>query len=198
MRNMMHELKTPITKGRIVAEMLDDESTKKILVRAFERMNELISELAEIERVTTQSFEPNMEYVTLEEVIEESQEMLMAEKSCVKIDIENKALTTDIKFMALAIKNLLDNGIKYSKDKCVLLRTNESFIEVVSQGDALEHPLSYYTEPFSQAEKRSSGFGLGLYIVNSILEKLGYKLGYRYEEGKNIFMIEPDMRRRFG
>ncbi len=198
MRNMMHELKTPITKGRIVAEMLDDESTKKILVRAFERMNELISELAEIERVTTQSFEPNMEYVTLEEVIEKSQEMLMAEKSCVKIEIENKALTTDIKFMALAIKNLLDNGIKYGKGKCVLLRTNDSFIEVVSEGEALEHPLSYYTEPFSQAEKRSSGFGLGLYIVHNILQKLGYKLGYRYEEGKNIFMIEPDMRRRFG
>ena len=198
MRNMMHELKTPITKGRIVAEMLDDESTKKILVRAFERMNELISELAEIERVTTQSFEPNMEYVTLEEVLEKSQEMLMAEKSCVKIEIENKALTTDIKFMALAIKNLLDNGIKYSKDKCVILRTNSSFVEVISKGDELEHPLSYYTEPFSQAEKRSSGFGLGLYIVHSILEKLGYKLGYRYEDGKNIFMIEPDMRRRFG
>jgi two-component system OmpR family sensor kinase len=35
MRNMMHELKTPITKGRIVVEMLDDESIKKILVRAF-------------------------------------------------------------------------------------------------------------------------------------------------------------------
>jgi len=197
MRNMMHELKTPITKGRIVAEMLDDESTKKILVRAFERMNELISELAEIERVTTQSFEPNMEYVTLEEVLEKSQEMLMAEKSCVEIEIENKALTTDIKFMALAIKNLLDNGIKYSKDKCVHLRTNNSFIEVLSEGEALEHPLSYYTEPFSQAEKRSSGFGLGLYIVHSILQKLGYKLGYRYEEGKNIFMIEPDIRRRF-
>jgi two-component system OmpR family sensor kinase len=100
--------------------------------------------------------------------------------------------------MALAIKNLLDNGIKYSKDKCVILRTNDSFIEVVSKGDELEHPLSYYTEPFSQAEKRSSGFGLGLYIVHSILQKLGYKLGYRYEEGNNIFTIEPDMRRRFG
>jgi len=198
MRNMMHELKTPITKGRIVAEMLEDEATKKILVRAFERMNELISELAEIERVTTQSFEPNMEYVTLEEVIEKSQDMLMAEKSCVKIEIEDKALTTDIKFMALAIKNLLDNGIKYGKDKCVLLRTNENFIEIASKGEALQHPLSYYTEPFSQEEKRSSGFGLGLYIVNSILIKLGYKLGYRYEEGMNIFMIEPDMKRRFG
>jgi two-component system OmpR family sensor kinase len=197
MRNMMHELKTPITKGRIVAEMLEDEGTKKILVRAFERMNELISELAEIERVTTRSFEPNMEYVTLEEVVEKSQEMLMAEKSCVTIDIANKALTTDIKFMALAIKNLLDNGIKYGKNRCVTLQSNDRFIEVVSEGEQLTHPLSYYTEPFSQAEKRSSGFGLGLYIVHNILQKLGYKLAYRYEEGKNIFMIEPDMKRCF-
>jgi two-component system OmpR family sensor kinase len=189
MRNMMHELKTPITKGRIVAEMLEDESTKKILVRAFERMNELISELAEIERVTTQSFEPNFEYVTLKEVVEKSQELLMAESGCVKLEIENRALTTDIKLMALAIKNLLDNGIKYGKNKCVMLRSNGQNIEILSEGEELQHPLAYYTEPFSQEEKRSSGFGLGLYIVHSILEKLGYGLEYRYKEGKNIFMI---------
>ncbi len=190
MRNLMHELKTPITKGRIIVEMLEDESTKKILVRAFERMNELISELAEIERVTTQSFEPDFEYVMLEEVVQKSQDLLMAESSCVKLEVENRALTTDVKLMALAIKNLLDNGIKYSQKKCVMLRTNGQVIEVVSEGDPLQHPLSYYTEPFSQEEKRSSGFGLGLYIVHSILEKLGYQLGYRHEEGKNIFMIE--------
>ena len=190
MRNLMHELKTPITKGRIVVEMLDDESTKKILVRAFERMNELISELAEIERVTTQSFEPSFEYVTLEEVVQKSQDLLMAESGCVKLEFNNRALTTDLKLMALAIKNLLDNGLKYGQRECVLLRSNGQTIEVVSEGQALKHPLTYYTEPFSQEEKRSSGFGLGLYIVHSILEKLGYQLGYRHEEGKNIFMIE--------
>lgn len=190
MRNLMHELKTPITKGRIVVEMLEDESTKKILVRAFERMNELISELAEIERVTTQSFEPNFEYVTLEEVVQKSQDLLMAESGCVKLEFKNRALTTDLKLMALAIKNLLDNGLKYGQRECVMLRSNGQTIEVISEGAALKHPLTYYTEPFSQEEKRSSGFGLGLYIVHSILEKLGYQLGYRHEEGKNIFMIE--------
>jgi len=191
MRNMMHELKTPITKGRIVAEMLEDEATKKILVRAFERMNELISELAEIERVTTQSFEPNFEYLMLSELIEESEELLMAEGSCVTIDVEPMALTTDKKLMVLVLKNLLDNGMKYGRDKCVVLRTRNRIIEVVSKGDPLAHPLSYYTEPFSQAEKRSSGFGLGLYIVDSILQKIGYRLGYRHEEGMNIFMLVP-------
>jgi two-component system OmpR family sensor kinase len=191
MRNLMHELKTPITKGRIVVEMLDDEATKKVLIRAFERMNELISELAEIERVTTQSFEPNFEYVMLSELIEESKSLLMSDGSCVTVNVERMALTTDKKLMALVLKNLLDNGMKYGKDKCVELRTRNGMIEVVSKGDPLEHPLSYYTEPFSQAEKRSAGFGLGLYIVDTILKKIGYKLGYHHEEGMNIFMLVP-------
>ena len=191
MRNLMHELKTPITKGRIVVEMLDDEATKKVLVRAFERMNELISELAEIERVTTQSFEPNFEYTMLSEIVSESRELLMSEGSCIKTEIDELALTTDKKLMVLVLKNLLDNGMKYGEDKCVLLRTESGRIEVVSKGAPLEYPLSYYTEPFSQAEKRSSGFGLGLYIVDTILQKIGYRLGYRHEEGKNIFMLVP-------
>jgi len=191
MRNLMHELKTPITKGRIVAEMMEDEATKKVLVRAFERMNELISELAEIERVTTQSFEPNFEYIMLSDIVKESQDLLMTQSSCVKTEIEDRALTTDKKLMTLVMKNLIDNGMKYGKDKCVLISNNKNMIEVVSKGDPLAHPLTYYTEPFSQEEKRSSGFGLGLYIVESILEKLGYRLGYKHEDGKNIFMLVP-------
>ncbi len=195
MRNMMHELKTPITKGRIVVEMLEDESTKKVLVRAFERMNELISELAELERVTTHNFEPNFEYVMLSEIIQESKELLMVQQANVQIDIEDQALATDKKLMALVIKNLMDNGLKYSIDSAVRLQIHQGIIEVVSKGERLEHPLSYYTEPFSQAEKRSAGFGLGLYIVESILQKLGYKLVYKHDKGYNIFSLLPENRK---
>ena len=93
--------------------------------------------------------------------------------------------------MSLVIKNLIDNAMKYGTGECVMVRTNYNIIEIISEGPALEHELSYYTEPFSQAEKRSSGFGLGLYIVHNILEKLGYRLGYKYEEGRNAFMVIP-------
>ena len=191
MRNLMHELKTPITKGRIVVEMLDDEGTKKVLIRAFERMNELISELAELERVTTKSFEPQFESIMLSEIIETSQDLLMTQGSCIQTDIADMRICTDKKLMILVIKNLLDNGMKYGADRCVMIRTRQGRIEVLSTGDALAHPLSYYTEPFSQAEKRSMGFGLGLYIVHSILERLGCELAYNYEGGKNIFIIIP-------
>jgi len=190
MRNIMHELKTPITKGRIVVESIEDEILKGILVRAFERMNELISELAQVERITTSDFEPEIAVTTLREVLEESQHLLMAEQGKVTLEIENIRLKTDAKLLALAIKNLLDNGIKYGQDHKVLARTaNQQRVEIISKGDALKYPLTYYTEPFSQEEKRSSGFGLGLYIVHSILKKLGYSLGYRHENGENIFAI---------
>jgi len=198
MRNLMHELKTPMTKGRIVAEMMEDEGNKKILVRAFERMNELISELAEIERVSTQSFEPNFEYVMLNEVIQKSQELLMAAKGHVTIEVKDIALATDVKLLSLAIKNLLDNGIKYSKNKHVTLKSTSDGLEIISQGEKLQHPLSYYIEPFSQEEKRSSGFGLGLYIVYSIVEKLGCKLAYKYIDGNNIFVIKAGESCRLG
>jgi two-component system OmpR family sensor kinase len=189
MRNMMHELKTPITKGRIAVEMIDDEATKAILIRAFERMNELINELASLERVTSRSFEPTFEYLILDEIVEYAQELLMNTQNSLEIDIEPMALTTDKKLLALAIKNLIDNGFKYGKENYVRLQTNNGNIEILSKGDRLEYDLSYYTEPFSQAEKRSAGFGLGLYIVNNIIKKLGYELGYEYRDGYNVFVI---------
>ncbi len=189
MRNLMHELKTPITKGRIVVEMIDDESTKKILIRAFNRMNELISELAEIERVTTQSFEPYYEYVMMQDVITNSKELLMAINGQVIVDVKDGALTTDIKLLSLAIKNLLDNGIKYSKDRTVTIKSGDNSLEIISKGERLKYPLEYYIEPFTQEEKRSQGFGLGLYIVHSILDKLGCRLRYRYINEDNIFSI---------
>ncbi len=46
MRNMMHELKTPITKAMFIAETLEDEKKRDMLQRAFHRMDDIIKELA--------------------------------------------------------------------------------------------------------------------------------------------------------
>jgi len=188
MRNIMHELKTPITKGRIIVESIDDDMIKGILVRAFNRMNELISELAQVERVTARNFEPVLEYNKISEILSKSKEMLMVDESKLYIEYSDFKLKTDIKLLSLAIKNLLDNGIKYGGGKVEFYASSKS-IEIVSLGKELSEPLEYYIEPFSQDQKRKSGFGLGLYIVYSILDKLNYRLEYKYSNGKNIFEI---------
>jgi two-component system, OmpR family, sensor kinase len=190
MRNIMHELKTPITKGRILVESIDDENTKNMLIKSFDRMNELIAEIATVEKLTAQNFKPDFEMTTIDNVIKVSQNLLLNEKGCVIENIDNRPIFTDIKLLSIAIKNLLDNGVKYGTDKTVKLQTTPEAIEIVSKGTELNHPLKYYTEPFSQGEKRNSGFGLGLYIVKNILDKINLKLKYRHEDGYNIFIIK--------
>lgn len=192
MRNMMHELKTPITRGRIATEMVEDGIGKETLIRAFERMNELIGDLAHVERITTQDFQPNISKTTLNEIINSAVNLLISNKSKINIDIEDSAITTDRKLLSLAIKNLLDNALKYGEKETTIIANRET-IQVISIGKSLEHPLSYYLEPFTQEEKRNSGFGLGLYIVYNIVQRLNYKLNYFHKNGKNIFELRLNL-----
>jgi two-component system OmpR family sensor kinase len=190
MRNMMHELKTPMTKGRIAIEMVEDGNSKKTLIRAFTRMNELIDELAHIERLTTQSFQPKLKKVSINDIINESIALLLCSRDSLTINTKNEILITDSRLLSLAVKNLIDNAIKYSDDSHATITTNSKSIKVASKGKSLEHPLEYYLEPFTQEEKRNSGFGLGLYIVNNVTKRLGYRLHYYYRNGSNIFELK--------
>ncbi len=191
MRNIMHELKTPITTSRIAAETVDDDLTKKVLIRSFERMNELIEELAQVERVTMYSFVPVKEDTTMKDVFDEAEKILLKDKSLYNFKYENFNIYTDKSLLALVVKNLIDNAIKYSIDKKANILVIGDKIQVKSKGEPLKEPLEYYTEPFSQDEKRSAGFGLGLYIVSTVLDKLGYELRYIYDKksSENIFEI---------
>jgi len=190
MRNMMHELKTPITRGRIAIEMVEESSSKQMLIRAFERMNELIAELAHVERLTTQNFQPHMNKAKIDDIIDESIKLLLCNRSKLTIQPQGETLVTDTKLLTLAIKNLLDNALKYSDDKKANIITNPSTIQIISKGKSLEHPLAYYLEPFTQEEKRNSGFGLGLYIVNNIAQRLKYTLDYYHKNGSNVFELK--------
>jgi len=191
MRNIMHELKTPITTSRIAAETIDDETIKSILIRSFNRMNELIEDLAEVELVTMHTFTPKKENYHLSEIIEETKKLLMKDESLYTFEYSDEELYTDKSMMALVLKNLIDNAIKYGKEKPAKIVVVGNKIMVKSKGEPLKEKLSYYTEPFFQEEKRSAGFGLGLYIVATVIEKLNYKFRYRYDEttNENIFEI---------
>ena len=191
MRNIMHELKTPITTSRIAAESVDDELTRKILIRSFDRMNELIEDLAQVERITMYSFTPVKAEYDLSEIFETTKNMLLKDEKHMSFNYQDSKIVTDKELLALVLKNLIDNAIKYSPNKFANIVVVGNKILVKSKGEPLKEDLSYYIEPFSQEEKRSSGFGLGLYIVANVLEKLGYDFRYRYdkENKENIFEI---------
>ena len=194
MRNIMHELKTPITTSRIAAETIEDETTRNILIRSFNRMNELIEDLAQVELVTMHTFTPKRENYQLSEIFEETKKLLMKDESLYQFEYSDETIYTDKSMLALVLKNLIDNAIKYGTEKPAKVKVVGNKIMVKSKGEPLKEKLSYYTEPFFQEEKRSAGFGLGLYIVATVIEKLNYKFRYHYDEKEheNIFEVIMD------
>ena len=189
LRAIMHELKTPIAKGRLVSEMLDDERNKARMHSIFERMNLLIDEFAKIEKITSKNFELNIHSYKMSDIIEGSVDMLMIENPTrlITTDIrEDYSADVDFELFTLTVKNLIDNAIKYSTDKQIKVKIDNDQLQIINKGEALQEPLENYFEPFHTSKK---GLGLGLYIVKSILDIHQMKLTYRHEDGENIFTV---------
>jgi two-component system OmpR family sensor kinase len=189
LRAIMHELKTPIAKGRLVSEMLPDEKNKARMHSIFERLNLLIDEFAKIEKITSKNFELTIKPYRMSDLVEASIDLLMVDDPKQLIDLkvlEDYQREVDFELFTLVVKNLLDNGIKYSRDRHIHVMIRQEKLEIINEGEALKEPLENYFKPFHTSKK---GLGLGLYIVKSILDIHHMKLEYRYEEGKNIFTV---------
>ncbi|BAK74511.1 ArsS family sensor histidine kinase [Arcobacter sp. L] len=192
MRNMMHELKTPITKAMFIAETLEDDKTRENLQRAFKRMDDIIKELATVEKLTSKNTMIYKEETNFFNIYSKTLELMMINPENIAAKIRDFKFDVDIYMMSIALKNLIDNAIKFSTNKKAIINANKKHIEIISFGEPLKNELSYYTEAFSQEEKRSDGFGLGLYIVKTIVSLHGFKLEYKYEDGKNYFIINME------
>jgi len=190
MRNMMHELKTPITKAMFIAETLNNEQTRDNLQRAFKRMDDIIKELATVEKLTSANNMMYKEPTSFFNIYNRTLEIMMVSPDNLSSRIKSFNFSVDISMFSIALKNLIDNAIKFSPNHKAIINASKEQIEISSLGEPLKYDLEYYTEAFSQEEKRSDGFGLGLYIVKTIACLHGYKLEYKYEDGKNYFIIK--------
>ncbi len=189
MRNMMHELRTPITKGMIIAETMPDVKDKQILQNAFERMNNIIKELSTVEKISSNILNLHKENIAFERLYQATLKIMLLEHLPIKKEFTPFTIDVDIELFCIVLKNLLDNAMKFNTKEHIIAIANEEKIEIISYGEKLKHELDYYTEPFSQEEKRNDGFGLGLYIVKTILDLHHFNFLYHHKEGKNIFTI---------
>ena len=189
LRAIMHELKTPIGKGRLIAEMLPDEKNKARMHSIFERLNLLIDEFAKIEKITSKNFTLDTKTYKMSDLVEASMDLLMMDNPQKMIELQiinDYEVDVDFELFTLVIKNLLDNALKYKTEPKILVQLNNHKIAIVNSGSPLNEPMEDYYKPFHTSKQ---GLGLGLYIVKSILDIHKMKLEYNYEDGKNIFTV---------
>ena len=193
LRTIMHELKTPIGKGRLITEMLDDETQKVRLVNVFERLEILINEFAKIEQLLSKSYSLNYQDYHFSLILEQVKDMSMLDNwdELINTDIECDAvINVDFGLFALAIKNLIDNALKYSSDKKVRIICDENKVSVANRGAALAKSFEHYKQAFIRnKDEKATGMGLGLYIIDKICELHKFRFEYNYSDGTHYFSI---------
>ncbi len=191
LRNIMHELKTPITKGRISAEMLPDSKNKDRLISVFEKLQNLIEEFITIEKISSGFIKLEQNTYRFIDILDQAIDLAMIEKNQIEL-IKEKEITLKVDFnlFSIAVKNMIDNAIKYSQDKKVKIIVNNKAIIFKNTGKHLTKDLDEYKEPFTSDGNQKDSFGLGLYLVDNILSAHKLKLFYSYNDGWNIFIFK--------
>lgn len=191
LRNILHELKTPIMKGSLTTDCLEVSEHQERLKRIFERMNYLLGEFSKMERFNSGEWQLNLREYRFVDLLDHICDLLLCDKESLVVIADEKSLILNVDFelFTIALKNLLDNALKYSNEKPIIT-LNENSIKICSVGDKLSDENRVFTKPFNRTYENSmSGLGLGLYITNAVVQKHGFKLDYDYVLGSNCFEV---------
>ena len=196
LRNILHEFRNPIMKGRIMADMLaeilQDDKFKSRLKQIFIRLEMILGEVVKVEKLVSNQWELKKNKHRVIDIVDHSVDMLLLKDTSrieVRADAEISAVEVDFELYATGIKNLIDNALKYSSEK-VVVSIDKNTLCISSVGDELDPQRLDFNRTFNRKfETSNSGLGLGLYIANQIFIKHGHTLKYKHEDGKNNFLI---------
>ncbi len=190
LRNIMHELKTPITKGKLITDNLENNRKKDILRKAFLRLEFLLEEFAKLDKITNGKMQLNKKEYRFIDILDQAIDMLIFDSTRLDIQSEDVKICVDFEIFAIAIKNLLDNSIKYNTNGDPIIRITKNSFIISNKGKPLKKPFKEYLTPFNREyESIDKGLGLGLYITNGIIKNHQFEFDYKYEKGFHNFII---------
>ena len=192
LRNISHELKTPIAKGKFLLENLkskNESSEISSINRVFSDIEELTSKLLQREKLNFATLKSS-EFKVSSLILEALSKLSIDDESKIKLEIKNDFyILADKYYLTIALKNLIDNALKYAEDFPIEIEAKNNRLNVKNIAQKLSNDLIYYIKPFTRDTNQQLGHGLGLNIVNKIIQKHNFKLEYDYKNSQNIFSI---------
>lgn len=215
--NVSHELKTPITSIKVLADSLNGQEDVPVelykefmtdIVAEIDRENKIINDLLELVRLDRTNAVLNITTVNINELLELTLKRIkpIAIKKNIEVTYESfrsvSAEIDEVK-LTLAISNLVENAIKYNIDNGwvkVSLNSDHQYFYLKVEDSGIGIPAEAQDmvfERFYRVDKARSretgGTGLGLAIVKNIIlmHKGSIKLYSKEDEGTTFTIRIP-------
>jgi signal transduction histidine kinase len=215
--NVSHELKTPMTSAKVLADsLLMQEHVEEEVYREFlqdidneiDRENKIISELLTLVRMDNKETQLNIQPININDMLEMILKRVRPQARERDIELllvsERKIVAeVDETRMTMALTNLIENAVKYNKEHGkVRVRTDadhQSFtIEIMDTGVGIPpESINRVFERFYRVDKSRSremgGTGLGLSISRSVVLQHHGSISVESKEGEGttFYVIIP-------
>ena len=177
---MSHDLKTPITRMRLRAEMLDDAHIKAKFVKDLDELQQMVGSTLDYMRGLAEGGEA-MQPIDVSALISSLKED--AEEAGHTVTLSGDA-RTPVMGRAQALKrclqNLIDNALAYGRRADITLRDEGGALNIAITDDGPGIPeadIERVFEPFYRVEgsrnRNTGGSGLGLSIARNIAQSHG-------------------------
>jgi signal transduction histidine kinase len=179
--SISHDLKTPIMRLKLRAELLDDDHVRADFHEDLDELDVMVK--GALQTVKDTDIHENVSDVRLDRLVERLTAAAVASGAGIRIDVP--AVSVPGKPLALkrALGNLIDNGLRYGQRIEVSAQVSEGevLLTVRDHGPGLpESSLEEIFEPYVRLEHgketHREGSGLGLGIARDIVREHGGQL----------------------
>ncbi len=209
--NMTHELKTPIAIAYSANDALlnydtsndPDKKTKYLTIanKQLKRLGELVENILAMSMERRKAMKLRPEDIPLREFVEEiaaAQRMRGDKDITINVNVaDNIVVEADKTHLANVLNNLIDNAIKYSDESVeISISCDNNELSVRDNGIGIpSKSIPYLFNKFYRVPHGNRqdvrGYGIGLYYVKSILDKMGWYIEVKSTEGKgSVFTIK--------
>lgn len=204
-----HEFRTPLTSLRQLSEMLSKgriptedlrQKSYDILSRESERLQRLVESLLDFGRIEARAFRYHFEDLDpakfVDDVVAEFREKAAAQGYSVELELaaENPRIHADREALGLALRNLLDNAVKYSpacRNVWVETARERGLLAIRVRDQGIGIPAAEQKEIFKRFVRGSSsraahvqGTGIGLAMALHIIKAHDGEIRLESEPGK--------------
>lgn len=197
LRDVSHDLRSPLTRIGVAAEMIAQEDLKQSIKEDVKRIDHLIGQILESYNLRSGQLHLKKVPANITELLASLQIEYAKLKPTVTLEAPELALADfDPMMMERVFRNLIENAQKYSSPdaKPIEIHVKEQGLQwVVSVKDyglgiSVENQKKVF-DPFFRADQARTpnskvGFGLGLSISKAIADAHGYSMELQTEAGK--------------
>lgn len=183
-----HELRSPLTRARLNAELVDDSAPRTALLHDLAEMRDLITDLLESERLATGHATLQREPTDLNELVRGLLAVSFGEHG-IDTDLAPHVptLMLDRTRTRMLVRNLLDNALRHGTGTSVLPRVStysdaEALYLVVRDhgpgvpDEVLPQLAEAFYRPDAARQRTTGGVGLGLHLCRLVAQAHGGRL----------------------